>query len=411
MSRFLSRLALGCSVAALPACSTSELEDDVGSSESAITDVIHSTVERQSIGNCWLYAQASWVESMNLAATGDELDVSQTYWTYWHWFDQVTGFAPPTEIETGGFQFTANQIVLDRGLMHEGDFVPADTTTEMSARQQEALTRINEALAAGELTDVDGRRVREIFDEAWGLSAGVRAQLDQAFGADGESTLHQGASLSGTDIIDPADVPARFTARVSGQTTVREETLIDAIDDWRNARYPSTSSSRREFLRRVQRALHDRQPVVITWDVDFNALENLDEERRGSFNLETLADNGGPGRQGGHMTVLEDYAAETEEFGLLEAGVTLDPTDAADREKLDAALLDSTRVTLLRVKNSWGKNRPDREFAPGFPGYHDLRMDYLNGPIRWCPDVEDKTEDNCLDESIPLNEVLLPPGY
>ena len=65
---------------------------------------------------------------------------------------------------------------------------------------------------------------------------------------------------------------------------------------------------------------HDRQPVVITWSVDFNALENQAGERQGSFNLTTLREAGRPGGQGGHMTVLEDYAAKTQEFGLLAAG-------------------------------------------------------------------------------------------
>ena len=111
------------------------------------------------------------------------------------------------------------------------------------------------------------------------------------------------------------------------------------------------------------------------------------------------------------MTVLEDYEAETVEFGLLEAGKTLDPTDAADAEKLAAALRDDTKITKLRIKNSWGANRPDREFAPGFPGYHDLWMDYMNGPIAFCPNEDDKTGDNCTGESVPLRSVMLPPGY
>lgn len=408
MLRSFAPLAL----AGLAACDPgATLDDEIGSASREVTDVLHSEVERQSIGNCWIYAQASWIESMALSADpGDELDASQTYWTYWHWFDQVTGSFPPSEIETGGFHFTADQIVLDRGLMREGDFVPEDTESEMSDRQKSALARINQALSDGELDDADGLKVRQIFDEAWELSPEVRAQLDQVFGEDGEATLRQGARVTGTDIIDPETVAVRFTERRSGQTAVRDASLVDAIESWNQIRYPFDSAGRREFLRRVQRALHDRQPVIITWDVDFNALENADGERQGSFNMQTLEESGAPGHQGGHMTVLEDYAAETEQFGLLEAGVTLDPTD--DAAKLSAALLDSTRVTLLRVKNSWGKNRPDREFAPGFPGYHDLWMDYLNGPIRWCPDApEPKTDDSCTGESIPLREVLLPPGY
>lgn len=111
------------------------------------------------------------------------------------------------------------------------------------------------------------------------------------------------------------------------------------------------------------------------------------------------------------MTVLEDYAAETAEYGLLEAGKTLDPQDPEDAKKLEAALDPDTKITLLRVKNSWGGERPDRAFAPGFPGYHDLWMDYLNGPIKFCPNVTNPTNDNCHGESVPLDSVMLPPGY
>jgi hypothetical protein len=416
MSRVTTqRLAIGLSVAAagLTGCdalSSTDL-DDLGTAEQAITDVEHTAVERQSIGNCWLYAQATWAESMSLSATGEELDISQSYWTYWHWFDQVTGFFQPSEIQTGGFQFTAHQIVRDRGLMLEENFVPEDALSEMSDRQAAALSAINAALASGELQGADGVRVREIFDDAWGLSPEVRAQLDRAFGADGEQTLRQGASVEGTAILDPATVQVRYTERFGGQTQAVDASLLDAISGWSEVRYPFGDTARRDFLRRVQLALHDRQPVVLTWDVDFNALENSDPERQGSFNLTTLSEAGRPGGQGGHMTVLEDYAAETAEFGLLEAGVTLDPDDPAGAARLEAALRADSQITLLRTKNSWGASRPDREFAPGFPGYHDLWMDYLNGPIPFCPDATDPTNETCAGESVPLRTVLLPPGY
>lgn len=407
------------SVASLAACDGSVLpngenspETTISSTQQAITDVAHSPVERQSIGNCWLYAQATWVESMTLSADPtSELDVSQSYWTYWHWFDQVTGFRVPDEIQTGGFQFVAHSIVRDRGLMAEADFVPSDTLNEMSSRQKSALTTINAALEAGDFEGADSKRVREIFDDAWDLSPELRAQLDQAFSEDGEGTLRQGADLTGTKIVDPAELEVRYTERVNGQTEVRDTNLVEAITSWEEVRYPFSESRKREFLQRVQRALHDSQPVVITWDVDFNALENDAGELQGSFNLQTLEVAGAPGRQGGHMTVLEDYAAETDQFGLLEAGVTLDPEDPQDAEKLEAALLDSTRIKFLRIKNSWGADRPDREFAPGFPGYHDLYLDYLDGPIPFCPGQEDPTNDNCNGESTPLRTVMLPPGY
>lgn len=415
--RILQKLSMGLSlatVASLAGCdpSASSVDEKVSSKSQAITDVAHTAVERQSIGNCWLYAQASWVESMALAANpAEELDVSQSYWTYWHWFDQVTGFFPPEEIQTGGFQFTANAIVNDRGLMREGTFVPDDTLAEMSDRQAAALETINAALSRGDLSGATGKEVRAVFDEAWGLSPEVRAQLDQVFGEDGEQTLRQGASATGTEVIDPTTVTVQYTDRSFGQAQTTETSLDVAILDWSETGYPFDAGRRREFLQRVQLALHDRQPVVITWDVDFNALETEDPERQGSFNLQTLSDAGAPGRQGGHMTVLEDYQAETVEFGLLEAGVTLDPNAPADARKLEAALLDSTEIKFFRTKNSWGTQKTENNYAKGFPGYYDLWMDYLNGPIPFCPDAEDPTNETCDGESIPLRTVMLPPGY
>lgn len=409
----LSSLTVGC---------TSEPEPTTQTDD--ITDVKHTDVERQSIGNCWLYATASWAESMHLSATDEEFDTSQSYWTYWHWFDEIqSGWG--SEIETGGSTSVANAIIRERGLMVEEDFIPEDTTSEMSSRQKSALDKINEEMKTGRLKTStsrrDGKLVREVLDEAWGLSDEVRAELDQVFGEDGERTLRSStADTEGTRIIRPSEFSVRYTARdaSTGEAEIVDGNLEDAITEWRSASYPSWGSDeevaegRRNFLIRVQRALHDSQPVVVTWNVDFNAMESGTGPLRGSFNLQTLEEAGGPGRQGGHMTVLEDYEAETEEFGLLKAGETLDPANEEDARKLEAALDPSTEIKFLRIKNSWGAFRDDRASAPGFPGYHDLYMEYLNGPIQWCPEVEGtKDAENCTGESTPLRTVLLPPGY
>ncbi len=395
--------------------------DGTGSSESDITDVNHTDVERQSIGNCWLYAQASWVESMNLTRTGEAFDISQSYWTYWHWYGEITGYMYGDEISTGGNQWTSNDIIRERGIMAELDFVKEDSVGEMSSRQSSALKKLNAELKDGRLKTSESRRdyalVRDVMDEAWQLEPEVSAQLDAVFGEDGQTTLNDGGNVEGSNIIDPSTFLVSYTARdYDGNVTLKETNVLEAISDWRDVSYPSWGSDietkRRNFLIRVQRALHDGQPVVITWDVDFNAMENdMDNPLVGSFNMTTLGEAGGPGRQGGHMTVLEDYEAETEEFGLLKAGETLDPNNEEDAAKLDALLLPSTDIKFLRIKNSWGSLRPDRGFAPGFPGYHDLYTDYLNGPIKFCPSVEDKTNENCTSTSTPLSKVMLPPGY
>ena len=381
--------------------------------------VPQSPVERQSIGNCWLYAEASWVESMNMQATGTVFDVSQSYWTYWHWYDQIVNEGPD-ELSTGGGFDVAADIIRDRGVIPEAKFVPEDAQGEMSSRQASALAKVNEELKTGRLKDYDSRSnpllVRQVLDESWGLSSTVKGYLTKAFGKDGTRTFQTQGVTKGTPIIKPSTFKVRYTERLTNANapTVKNTTLDVALNDWRSASYPGTGSDtqKRTFQIRVQKALHDAQPVVITWDVDFNAMESYDEALRGSFNMTTLKNAGGPGHQGGHMTVLEDYDAITQQYGELKAGQTLDPNVPADKAKLDAALLPSTVIKFWRIKNSWGAFRDDRSSAPGMPGYHDLYMDYLNGPITWCPDVEGaKTPQNCTGKSRPFRAVVLPPGY
>jgi hypothetical protein len=151
--------------------------------------------------------------------------------------------------------------------------------------------------------------------------------------------------------------------------------------------------------------------VLMVWNVDFNAMASGTGPLQGSFNMTTLNEAGRPGSQGGHMTVLEDYEASTEQYGVLKAGVTLDPKNAADKAKLDAALLPSTSLRFLRIKNSWGALNEAATSAPGFPGYHDLTMEYLDGPIAWCPDATSKDPATCTAKETPWTHAILPPGY
>src|SRR5205814_2091926 len=113
--------------------------------------------------------------------------------------------------------------------------------------------------------------------------------------------------------------------------------------------YPGDAKGRRDFLKRVQKALGDHQPVMVSWHVDFNALTSDSH-----FSKKQL-DQRGVGRQGGHMTVLHDYeATNVPGFGTLKAGTQATP------EQLTAALDDKVVISFLRVKNSWGGIRPDR---------------------------------------------------
>lgn len=390
-------------------CST-PAADGVATDTDAIVDVDHTPVERQLLGNCWIYAEASWAESMHRTATGEDFDISQSYWTYWHWFEQIlAGGGGP--ISTGGTWETANNLARRYGVLAERDFIAGDDDAEFSQRQKEALAAINASLATGNLADPELRRdrgkVRAELDLAWGLSPEQTAMLDAVFGADVGRTLTSGASIGDAPIISANDFLVGYSLGPGRETVARP--LTQAMRDWRLAYHPPASS--RYFLQRVQRALHAKQPVIVSWFVDFNAFERraeAPEALKGSFNMITLNERG-PGSQASHMTVLEDYQATLADGTVLAAGATLDPSDGAQRSLLDRALEASTKIDFLRTKNSWGTAHGPL----GMAGYTDLHLDYLLGPIAKCAIKDDGTTDteSCEDQIVPLSRVVLPPGY
>ena len=156
-------LLLSSLVATATGCGISSSAETVSNADE-IVNVDHTDVERQSIGNCWLYAHATWIESMNKSATGKAFDVSQSYWTYWHWFDQIAGGSASAEVSTGGNWSTANNLVRKYGLMAEKDFVADDSTNEMSSRQASALATMNDSLKTGVLKDPTSRRNKKLVE-------------------------------------------------------------------------------------------------------------------------------------------------------------------------------------------------------------------------------------------------------
>lgn len=421
----LALLALASSVG----CAVAPADEDVEQSADEITSVSQSVVERQSIGNCWIYAHASWLESINKTATGVTYDSSQSYMTYWHWFEQLVNgeTEDDAEIQTGGWFRTANYLTQRYGVAPEASFIPEDVGNEMSSRQKSALETLNQEMKTGRLSTASARRnrslVRKVLDEAFKLSPEVRAQMLKVFGVTATRNLTSKGSTSGrftadtrgTFIVRPSEFAASYTrwdSTTKKAVTVRTN-LEQAMTEWRSASY--TTWSGRDTQIRVQRALHDAQPVVVSWFVDFNALSNADQPGapQGSF-TKTLLDRNQPGRQGGHMTVFHDYEVRLANGEVLPAGVQLDPSKPADKAKLDAALAPNAQIIKMRVKNSWGSARLDRGFVTGLGGYHDLYMDYLNGPIKACTETENLkplAERGCNSNRTPLNEVILPPGY
>ncbi len=400
----------------LVAAGCSSAGESTGAGEDDVTNVKQSSVKDQSTENCWTYASMGWAESLYETATGKNIDLSESYVTYWHWYEQITaGAVSGGVIEEGGSWGEAADLMLKYGVMATKDFVPQDATKELSDRQTVAVKAINEALKSGDLRTGAARRdrakVRQVLDKAWQLTPEVTAALDATFGADVSKTLATAGATASKMVQRPADLPVKLKNPSTKRTDT--VTLADALGThksaadqehrngtfaWNDVAYPRTKQARRDFLKRVQRALADGNPVVVNWEVDFNALT-----ADGKF-LEPPAK---PGSQGGHVVLAVDYQVENVPgFGTLPAGV-VETRPAA----LEAALADQAIVTFIRIKNSWGTTYHPLP-APAAAGDHDLYLKYLNGPIQECDqDANGNSKPGTCVKAIPFESVVLPAGY
>ena len=376
-----SPLALG---ALFVACSS-----DTGTSTDDVTDIKNSSVKNQSIGNCWIYATMGWAESLHLTHAGTTLDLSESWISYWHWYEEIAGPPPglapiarldKDQLSTGGWFGLAGELMRRYGVIAEGKFIPEEAEAARSSRQSQALSAINASLKSGVLKDPAARKDRKLvraeLDKAWGLSPEVSARLDKVYGTDvTRSLLTSGVSV-------PSDSGIQFAREIP---VAHDVTLADAIGEpassydvlrrkgkfaWNDVAYPTSSTSRRELLARMQRAMHDGMPVIMTWYVDFAAMSGS------AFKAPPAT----PGRQGGHMTVVEDYQVSgVPGFGTLAAG-----TLVTDPKALEAALDPRATIDFVRIKNSWGLGLAPEGAAEDQRGYYDLYAAYLDGPLTKC---------------------------
>ncbi len=364
--------------------------DDIGTQEDNVTDVKNTKVKNQSIGNCWVYASVGWAESLHLTHTGTELNLSESWISYWHWYEEIAG--PPKgqtsaanldkgQISTGGWYGLAAELMRRYGVMDEGVFIPEESEAARSSRQSSALAAINESLKNGALKDPAARKnrklVRQELDKAWGLSAGTIAIMNETFGEDVSRTFASSgvAPAEGVGLHLAKDVPVGTNISLADAigTPASSWDVLKRKGKyaWNEERYPSSPTSRRALLGKMQKAMHDGMPVIMTWFVDFAA---MDSQNR------FMAPPTNPGRQGGHMTVVEDYQInDVPGFGTLEAGKLV--TDPA---ALDAALAPEAKIEFVRIKNSWGTSLAPNESGEEFRGYHDIYAAYLDGPLTKC---------------------------
>lgn len=389
-------------------------DDGVDSNSDDVTDIQNSSVKNQAIGNCWVYATVGWAESLRLTHSGEELNLSESYISYWHWYEQIAGGPSgqstiarldKDQISTGGWFGLAAELMRRYGVINEGKFIPEESEAARSSRQSSALNAINTSLKSGALKDPAARRDRKLvraeLDKAWGLSATTIAALDNTFGPKVEKTLLSSGIKIAADsgITNPASIEVG-----------RNITLADAIGTpsssfdvlkrkgkyaWNEVSFPTGDTARRDFYRKMQTAMHAGMPVIMTWFVDFAALDGQNR---------FMSPPTTPGRQGGHMTVLEDYQINNVPgFGTLEAGKLV-----TDPKALEAALSSEATIEFIRIKNSWGTSLAPPNANDDQRGYYDLYSKYLTGPLTKCTE---SNGDKCgIKAQVPgLTALVLPP--
>ena len=234
--------------------------------------------------------------------------------------------------------------------------------------------------------------IRTELDTAWGLDAADRQAHRQRLRrspstARSTSPSYASGRAAANKIIRAKDFPAQLKdphARAR-RSTARSPTRSARAAAAGGPRARASSRGTRSTTRPTHAAVASSgsacrrrsttdSPVVTSWKVDFNALSSASV-----FSFDELKRRG-PGKQGGHMTVMHDYQARGPR-----------PRSPQGRRARDARADDegasptAPKIQFVRVKNSWGGIRPDRWNQAAIAGYHDLEMKYLDGPIKECP--------------------------
>ncbi|HYX31969.1 MAG TPA: hypothetical protein VE954_02560 [Oligoflexus sp.] len=359
-------------------------------SDVKVTSVAHTPVKRQAIGNCWLYAHATWLESLLKHTTGQEINVSETYWTYWDLYEKIINNEPipEKELNAGGTWYRSKSIIQKYGWVEEGQFIATESEAVMSASQDCAEAYIlQQGKAGGTLYGLNSRTPEN-----------VKAELNKAFSCYGLNNVNMDEAWN----LRRKAEDTMLKDVKSGQ----EATLAVWLNRWQEISSPGYNAwgpyegkklgsvaeldSYKKIEQRIKKALNDHQPVVVAFFVSFNA-----PDPNGYFNLNTLAKSGSLGDNGGHMVVLHDYTVKDipEEEGF----TTLGEGDMAPELK-EAALKGN--LDYLVAKNSWGFDRTDRPWLKN--GYSRITWDYLVN--RYFDEDTNRFQPF-------FRSVVLPPGY
>lgn len=368
-SRLLRTFAVALGLGALAPCAgacAAPGEDEAGARGDAVADVGATDVKRQSVGNCWLYGANAWLEALHFKATGETLDLSEGYLTYWYWFGQLAEASaagtPIAKLKERAYWEVGSDLVGRYGLMREAEFLPDGNFGWLGLTPTRgAMKDVNEALGKPTsrlrlaMQAKDRAAIRAAYDDLWKLPGAIRADLDATFGADRTKTFLTPGFVppATTRVIAPSSLAVRTWDAASNKTVLKTaaDVVAGGTAAWTSQvvtiDMAKERAPRREHERRLQRALHAGLAVPIVWMVDMNARDDS-----GAFRMSTLRENGpGPAsKQGAHLSLVIDYeVAGVPGFGTLPAGV-VETRPAA----LEAALSEQAEIRFFRIKNSWG---------------------------------------------------------
>ena len=352
----------------------------------AVVDIPHTSVKDQSLGNCWLYAATGWLESLAKRATlhfGQyPYNISESYLTYRYLEDQLMspyGLDPDEGLTEGGNFSIALRLIKQYGIMWEGTFIPEEQFKDMSSRQERALSYLNKSLKTGALNRLVSENLRSSEKKTL-----IRTELNKAFQVNLNNLRNR--------IMNTTSMIVDWKETRDGSYPI---TLYDMLTNenfkWKTLKYNGYNKAALEL--RLKKALNKEYPVIISWYVDFNAVDDS-----GIFSLFHFKENGGePGRSGGHLSVMKDYNVmiTNPQTG---AKTFLGDGPSSIKEKVWAEKYG--KLDSIVIKNSWGRSRSSYRWGRAY-GYSKIKADYLFGEI---PTSKGGSRTG-------MSYIVLPPGF
>lgn len=338
------------------------------------THIPVSSAKRQALGNCWLYATSSWLESFLLMAThGKEYNISESYFLYRIYEMRLKASKQewPEEIYAGGEWHEVVDLINRFGIMKEGDFIPEEANDALSETQARATEYINDSMRQGLLS-------KDNSDEA------IEHELDEAFHVNRDAL--EGKIITADQIeISPGHV-------LREELKHWKEHAFDFEGPPEGAQLPrraKLTQSAQRLLIEIKDHLNQKHPLLANWWIDFNGLDE-----HGILSAKTLSKNGGAGAGGAHMTNLVDYVAT----GKTPQGLPFETDEGAVSKQLQDYALRYGDIKYLVMRNTWGAFRDDRpDYESRDPqqkhtrGFQRLEADYL---FSWLPVTRENSDRN-----------------